>query len=207
MLRSGLLRYILHTCPKLWCNPCSKCYGVDCFGTYVTHVQSCDVTRLQSAKERTASVHTSHMSKAVMIPVFKVPQNGLLRYILHTRPKLWCNPCSKSYGVDCFGTYTSHMSKAVMWPVFKVLRSGLLRYILHTCPKLWCDPCSKCYGVDCFGTYFTHVQSCDVTRVQSATEWTASHFTHVQSCDVTSVQSATEWTASVHTSHMSKAVM
>ena len=26
-----------------------------------------------------------------------------------------------------------------------------------------------CYGVDCFGTYFTHVQSCDVTRVQSAT--------------------------------------
>ena len=196
VLRSGLLRYILHTCPKLWCNPCSKCYGVDCFGTYFTHVQSCDVTRLQSAKERIASVHTSHMSKAVMIPVFKVPGNGLLRYILHTRPKLWCNPCSKCYGVDCFGTYTSHMSKAVMWPVFKVLWSGLLRYILHTCPKLWCNPCSKCYGMDCFtlhtfpklwcnqcskcygmdcfGTYFIHVQSCDVTRVQSATQLTAS---------------------------------
>ena len=131
-----------------------------------------------------------------MIPVFKVPGNGLLRYILHTRPKLWCNPCSKCYGVDCFGTYTSHMSKAVMWPVFKVLWSGLLRYILHTCPKLWCNPCSKCYGMDCFtlhtcpklwcnqcskcygmdcfGTYFTHVQSCDVTRVQSATQLTAS---------------------------------
>ena len=28
--------------------------------------------------------------------------------------------------------------------------------------------------MDCFGTYFTHVQSCNVTRVQSATEWTAS---------------------------------
>ena len=43
------------------------------------------------------------------------------------------------------------------------------------------------------------------TRVQSATEWTASvHFTHVQSCDVTRVQSATEWTASVHTSRVSK---
>ena len=43
-------------------------------------------------------------------------------------------------------------------PVFKVLRNGLLRYILHTCPK-------------------------------------------------TRVQGATEWTASVHTSHMSKVVM
>ena len=28
--------------------------------------------------------------------------------------------------------------------------------------------------MDCFGTYFTHVQSCDVTRVQSATQLTAS---------------------------------
>ena len=28
--------------------------------------------------------------------------------------------------------------------------------------------------MDCFGTYLTHVQTCNVTRVQSATEWTAS---------------------------------
>ena len=69
--------------------------------------------------------------------------------------------------------------------VFKVLWNGLLRYILHTCPNLWCNSCSKCYGVDCFGTCFTHVQTCDVTHVQSATEWTAS----------------------AHTSHMSKPVM
>ena len=62
--------------------------------------------------------------------------------------------------------------------------------------------------MDCFGTYFTHAQSCDVTRVQSATEWTASvHTSHAQTCDVARVQSATEWTASVHTSHMSKPVM
>ena len=62
--------------------------------------------------------------------------------------------------------------------------------------------------MDCFGTYFTHAQSCDVTRVQSATEWTASvHTSHAQSCDVTRVQSATEGTASVHTSHMPKPVM
>ena len=70
-------------------------------------------------------------------------------------------------------------------------------------------PCSKCYGTDCFGTYFTHVQTRNVTRVQSATEWTASvhTFTQVQTCNVTGVQSATEWTASVHTLHMSKPVM
>ena len=62
--------------------------------------------------------------------------------------------------------------------------------------------------MDCFGTYFTHAQSCDVTRVQSATEWTASvHTSHAQTYDVTRVQSATEGTASVHTSHMPKAVM
>ena len=62
--------------------------------------------------------------------------------------------------------------------------------------------------MDCFGTYFTHVQSCNGTRVQSATEWTASvHTSHVKSCNVTRVQSSTEWTASVDTSHMSKVVM
>ena len=41
----------------------------------------------------------------------------------------------------------------------------------------------------------------NVTRVQSATQWTASvhTLTHVQTCDYVRVQSATQWTASVHT--------
>ena len=73
---------------------------------------------------------------------------------------------------------------------------------------LYCIPCSKCYG---FGTYFTHVQSCNVPRVQSATEWTALvHTSHMSKAviNVTRVQSATEWTSLViHTSHMPKAVM
>ena len=43
-----------------------KCYGMDCFGTYFTHVQTCDVTRVQNATEWTASAHTLHMSKPVM---------------------------------------------------------------------------------------------------------------------------------------------
>ena len=130
-------------------------------GTYFTHVQTCDVNRVQSATEWTASVHTLYISKPVMEPVFKVLRNGLL--LVHSL----------------------HMSKPVMQTVFRVLRNGLLRYILYTCPNLWCNPWSKCYGMDCFGTYFTHVQTCDVTHVQSATEWTAS----------------------VHTLHMSKPVM
>ena len=144
VLRNGLLRYILHTCPKLWCNPCSKCYGVDCVRTYFarvqklsvhfTHVQSCDVNLGQSAR------------------------SGLLRYTLRTCPKLWCNPCSKWYGMDCFGTYLTHVQS--------------------------CDESRvqiMCYAVDCLGTYFTHVQSCDVTRVQSATQWTASVHTSLMS--------------------------
>ena len=63
--------------------------------------------------------------------------------------------------------------------------------------------------MDCFGTYFTHVQSCNVTRVQSATEWTASvHTSHMSKVVMQPrVQSATEWIASVHTSHMSKVAM
>ena len=45
---------------------CSKRCAMDCFGTYFTHVQTCNVTRVQSATEWTASVHTLHMSKPVM---------------------------------------------------------------------------------------------------------------------------------------------
>ena len=144
VLRNGLLRDILYTWPNLWCNSCSKCYGMDCFGTYFTHVQTCDVTRVQSATEWTASVHTCDITRVQSATEWTA------------------------------SLHTLHMSKPVMPLVFKVLRNGLLRYILYTCPNLWCNSCSKCYGMDCFGTYFTHVQTSDVTRVQSAKEWTAS---------------------------------
>ena len=62
--------------------------GFFCFGTYCTHVQTCDNVRVQSATEWSASVHTAHMSKPVITFVFKVLRNGVLRYILHTCPKL-----------------------------------------------------------------------------------------------------------------------
>ena len=84
---------------------------MDCFGTYFTHVQSCDVIRVQSARQWTASVHTLHMSDCDVTRVQSATQ--------------WTA-----------SVHTLHMSKAVMQPVFKVLRNGLLRYILYTCPKL-----------------------------------------------------------------------
>ena len=40
---------------------------MDCFGTYFTHVQTCNVTRVQSATQWTASVHTLHMSNLWML--------------------------------------------------------------------------------------------------------------------------------------------
>ena len=129
VLQKGLLRYILHTCPNLWWRSCFKCYSMDCFSTYFTHVQTCDNARVQSATEWTASVHTSHMSKPVMTFVLRATE--------------WTA-----------SVHTSHMPKPVMMFVFKVLQNGLLRYILHTCPNLWWRSCSKCYEVDCFGTYF-----------------------------------------------------
>ena len=59
----------------------SKCYGMGCFGTCCTHVQTRENVRVQSAMEWTASVHTAHVSKPVVTFVFKVLRNGLLQYI------------------------------------------------------------------------------------------------------------------------------
>ena len=52
---------------------------MDFFGTCLTHVQTCDYVRVQSATQWTASVHALHMSKPVITFVFKVLRNGLLR--------------------------------------------------------------------------------------------------------------------------------
>ena len=62
VLRNRLLRYILETCPNLWWRSCSKCHAIDCFGTYLRHVQTCDDAHVQSATQSTAWVHTWNMS-------------------------------------------------------------------------------------------------------------------------------------------------
>ena len=66
-----------------------SCYRMDCFGTYFTHAQSRDNVRVHSATEWAASVHTLRMPEAVIMFVFIVLRNGLLRYIPYACPKLW----------------------------------------------------------------------------------------------------------------------
>ena len=176
VLRNGLPRYILDTCPNMWSRSCSKCYGMDCLGTYLimTHAQTCDHIRAQSATEWTAPVHTWHMPKHVITFVCKVLRNGLPRYILHVThmPKPVITFVFKVLRNGLPGYILDTCRN--LW--FKVLRNGLPRYILDhdTCPNLWPHSCSKCYGMDCPGTYLTHAQTCDHVRLQSATEWTAS---------------------------------
>ena len=138
VLRNGLLRYKLNTCPNLWWHSCSKYVAIDSFGTYLTHAQTCDdvrvkarirnglhryilhtcpklwCNRVESATEWTASVHTSHMSKAVMTFVLEVRCNWQLRYILDTCPNLWWRSCQSPYTEWTPSVHTSHMSKAVM---------------------------------------------------------------------------------------------
>ena len=87
---------------------------MDCFGTYFTHVQTCDYVCVQSATEWAASVHTSHMSKPVITFVFKVLRNGLLRYILQTCPNLWCFGFQKRK-IQCF--LTAFITKFIVSPL------------------------------------------------------------------------------------------
>ena len=88
---------------------------MDCFGTYFTHVQTCENVRVQSATEWTASVQTLHVSK----PVITVRVQSATEWTA--------------------SVHTLHMSKPVKTFVFKSateLRNGLLRYRLYTCPNL-----------------------------------------------------------------------
>ena len=143
---NGRLRYILYTCPKhpkLWYPLCSKCYGMDCFGTYFTHAQSCDNVHVQSAMEWAASVkYLTHAQICDNVRVHNATQHM-------PKFKLW-QRVSKCYGMGGFGTYFTHarscdilcvesatewtasvhilrMPKAVITFMFKVLWNGLLR--------------------------------------------------------------------------------
>ena len=109
VLRNGLLWCILGTCPNLWWRSCSKCNAIDCVGTCLKHVQTCDDVRVQSATQSTASVQSWNMSKPVMTFVFKVLRNRLLRCSLETCPNLWWRSCSKCYATNFFGTCLKHV--------------------------------------------------------------------------------------------------
>ena len=124
VLRNELLRYILDTRP---CKPektgkrsWSKCYEVDCFGTYFTHAH--------------ANLWHRACSKGYAMDL----------YILYTCPNLWQRFCSKCYTIACFGTFDMPMPIYDNVPV----RRGLYAmdwYILYTCPNLKCYA-TDCFG-------------------------------------------------------------
>ena len=196
-IRNRLLRYRLETCPNLWWRACSKCYAINCFGTYLNMSKPVMTFVFKVLRNRLLRYRLETCPNLVMTFVFKVLRNRLLRYRLETCPNLWWRACSKCYAINCFGTGLKHvqilwwrsfsnrytqstasvqtwnMSKPVMTCVFKVLRNRLLR--LETCPNLVMTFVFKpLYAIDCFGTDLKHVQTCDDVRVQSATQSTAS---------------------------------
>ena len=159
---------------------------MDCFGTYLTHAQRCDNNvRVHSATQWTASVHTLRMPKAVITFMFKVLQEGLLRYI--------------------------HMPNAVITFMFKVLRTGLLRCILYTCPKPQsCDNVRVHSATEWTASVHTlHMPKAVITFVFIVLRngWLRYIPYACPKLWFVRVHSATDWAASVHTLHMPKAVI
>ena len=93
--------------------------------------------------------------------------------------RVWKASCSEGlkaawYAMDCFGTYFTHTQALCNW-------------------------CAKCYAMNCLGTYFTHAQI-QCNSCSSAAEWIVStHTLHMPKLNVTRVQRATQYTASVYT--------
>ena len=124
--------------------------------THCAHVETCDVTRVQSATEWTASLYTHciHVGTCDVTRIQSATEWTASVYTLCTCRNVCCHSCSQCYGMDCIAIHTAYMSERVMSLVFKALRNGL-----HRC------------------THCAHVETCDVTRVHRATEWTASVYT------------------------------
>ena len=62
----------------------SNCYGMDCFGTYFTHVQTCDVSRSNCYGTDCFGTYFTHVQTCDVSR-------------------------SNCYGMDCFGTYFTHV--------------------------------------------------------------------------------------------------
>ena len=122
VLRNGLLRYILYTCPNLYDN-----VRVDCLGAYFTHVQTYMITFVL-----TASVHTSQRSKPATTCVFKVLRNVLLRYILYTCPNLYDN-----VRIDCLGAYCTKVQTCDNVRVQSATQWTSSVHTLHMSKPIW----------------------------------------------------------------------
>ena len=82
---------------------------MDCFGTYFTHVQTCNCTRVLSATEWTASVHTLHMSFFSWSDSWQ-SMGEVPAWISATSATLHRNPL-----VCCWSCCRKHESRVVIW--------------------------------------------------------------------------------------------
>jgi len=171
------------------------CYRMDCFGTYFTHAQCCEKSRVQSATEWTASVHTSHMSNAVKTFGFKVIRNGVRRYILYIHmPKPVITFVLKVIRNGLLRCIVLHMSKPVITFMFKVLQNGLLRYLLYTLPNAVITFVFKALREWIASVHTLHMPKAVITFVlkvlRNGPLRYILHFTHAQGCDIVRVQNA-----------------
>ena len=106
---------------------------MDCFGTYFTHVKP-NVTRVQSATQSTASVHTLHMPKPNVTRVQSATEWTASVPTLHMpKPNAKCCEMRQRNAKSCESTVLA-MPKHVMKFVLQVVRNGALR--LYTCPNV-----------------------------------------------------------------------
>ena len=104
-------------------------YAMDCFRRYLTHAQTCDNIRVQSASQWIASVRIWHTLKPVITFVFKVLCNGLPRSILDTCSNLWSLSCSKCYAMDCLGPYLTHVQTCANTAVPNLAKENTMAYL------------------------------------------------------------------------------
>ena len=137
---------------------------MDCFGTYFTHVQTCDNDRVQSAIRNGLLRYILYTSKPVITFVFKMLRNGLLPYMLYTCPNLWQRSCSK-----CYTQWTA---------------------LVHTLRIQTCDKVRVPSATQWIASAHTLNMSktCHNLRVPNATQWTASvHTLHMSKPVITFV--------------------
>ena len=213
VLRSALLRYILHTCPNLWKRSGSKCYAMPGFGIHIpypvvtfvftvlrhellgrilSHAQACDNVRVPSATQCTASVHIQHFTHAQTCDNVRVAsvKQCTASILSHARA---CDNVRlfKCYAIHWFGTFsTLHMPKPVITFVFQVWRNTLLRHILY---KVLSNALLR---------YILH--TCPMPEPMKTFGFKVLRdallrYTHSLSCGNIRVHSATPWTAWAHT--------
>ena len=119
---------------------------MDCFGTYFTHVQTCNVTSVQSATEWTASVHTLHMSKTGGLSSHRCWPQNTVRVVNHTekskKTKKSMIPMSGSKWWFCHSEIKDYMfswdgkSPAGCLSTFSI-ELVATQIILKSCKEMW----------------------------------------------------------------------